>query len=272
MISKALSLIIFLSFLPLQAQITIVGETIPSQNLASCRILSGPALYVGSQNLKPYSMEFRTICSDIDALREWNQFPLLNDSDFTAFEDVPAAGGMGNKGIFRAKYNGRSVIIKFSARSQELILNEARWLMKLNKAGRGAEFIGLYEANSAYGIVVEEHAGEPLSVARTPTRTRVTREMINDVLATGRLLHLMGVQYAPDMQFMLSEGRAYLIDPEYFSMRTPMVATIEGEFNPLQNAENLAQILIAKKRVQDIEFQNKGVPPPRTPTIIIYDR
>ncbi|NQZ02864.1 MAG: hypothetical protein HRT45_19545 [Bdellovibrionales bacterium] len=95
-----------------------------------------------------------------------------------------------------------------------------------------------------YVIVNEFVEGEHFSPLINTLNTRVTPSMIEDIRIAGARLEAAGIQVS-DPQFRLTpDGRAVLIDPEYFTFGTP------GQTTSVELMEALAQRLESIMLVQ----------------------
>lgn len=218
----------------------------------------------GMSNVKPNSPLYSYYKKMIVDLKMENQFPIIRDTDLLLLEQLNN-GGLGNKKIFIALFNGRKAIVKVSnerTRPESRVINEAKWLLLLNKLGFAAEFFGLYRNSEGdFGIVTQFINGEVFSDAKTPSDDIVIRQaMFYDISNLGKILNKIGAKYAPDMQFILTaDGRAILIDPEYFSWEIPTIPPLDPKlvpFNPLENTQRL--ILKLEKKSAAHQSFNKN--------------
>jgi hypothetical protein len=230
---------------------------------------------LGKDKLTPDSPNFRYVAGLVAQMRKPNQLPSVGWSALQAVERR-RADGKGNGGILQAKLNGRAVIVKLFSpekRSEKFFVNEARWLLILNKIGLGPEFYGVTQGpNGEMGLVMDRIEGQAF-----PVRERhsfrpdfsIQLRMLQDILNTGLLLAKAGLQYTPDIQFILTpEGRAILIDPEFFAEKVPLnppldpaIMPYDPIFNTRSIAGALAELAKAPRRVQETSQSNETVLP-----------
>jgi predicted Ser/Thr protein kinase len=186
----------------------------------------------------------------IFGLKSESQFPSVHESELQIQAQLNV-GGRGNKNILLATYHTHQVIVKISdpsMRSEENVLNEARWLMFLNKFNLGPEFYGLRRTTQGeLAIVMQFIDGEAFSLSSSQVKIPITKLMIFDIRKTGFNLKNLGIAYAPDLQFMLTkEGHAQIIDVEYFRWSVPLLPPFDPKvmpYDPVQNTEALIEKL-----------------------------
>lgn len=215
--------------------------------------LSGEFSLLGMEATPPNSPLSRFYRQTIFSLTKWAAFPQVNIGEFTPTREI--SGGNGNKRILIGTLNGTDALLKFSnpqTRSQSRVLTEARWLLFLNKFGLGPEFLGLFETPEGdYGIAMRTIAG--ISFPNLPNGVMLGRDFspqpshLHQILRTGFMLRRLGIEYAPDLQFILTpDGKAVLIDPEYFSFQVPRQPPLDPQTMPYEaegNALRLAHLL-----------------------------
>lgn len=200
---------------------------------------------IGNDHLKPNDPLFKFYQERIRKIKAWGQLPKINNDEIIYLYNLPN-DGRGNKAMKVVKYRGQLALLKIlneKTRGSNLgLVRSARVLMELNKLGQGAEFFGAFEdANGEQGILVEyvQGAKVPQSNNNTDDLKFQSKHEAN-ILITGQLLQVLGYTYTPDMQFILSpDGRAALIDPEYFYIQKPQQLPFPEETmpgNPMQNA------------------------------------
>jgi predicted Ser/Thr protein kinase len=202
----------------------------------------------------------------IFGLKSESQFPLVAESELKIQSQLNV-GGRGNKNILMGTYRNKKIIVKVSdssMRSEETVFNEARWLMFLNKFDLGPEFYGLHRtANGDLALVMEYIEGEAFSLSSSQVQIPITKSMIFYIRKTAFSLKNLGIAYAPDLQFILTkDGRAQIIDVEYFQWNIPLNPPFDPKimpYEPLQNAE----VLIEKLR--DLAQKQKQVTPSQEP-------
>jgi hypothetical protein len=183
-------------------------------------------------------------------LREESQFPSVGENELTELTRVET-GGRGNKGTFTARFGEKTVFIKITdpkKRSEGQILNEARWLLFLNKVNLCPEFFGLVRTQQGdLGLVMEALSGEPLSESNLPSNNPLTQQTLNDISSNSKMLHDLGVSYTPDMQYMSDhQGRATLIDPEFYSWQVPLFPPLDPDlvpYHPIENGQRLIDLI-----------------------------
>lgn len=216
----------------------------------------------GIEQLAPGSQALRYFSSEISNLRSWNKFPRIEPSELGTLQKLDA-GGLGNSGVFKAELGSETVFIKISStqtRTEGDVLAEARNIMLLNKVGLCPEFKGLIRLDETrYGIVTAFEDGvafPPRPGYALPADLNLTEKMATDIESAGKLVSAVGLGYAPDMQFMLTrDGRATLIDPEYFKSKFPLEAKLDLPHEPIHNAKILAADLrreIAHRRTRPV--------------------
>lgn len=206
--------------------------------------------FLGKEKLDPTSETFKFLRDRIlRKVKDVSDLPQIPHGKLTDLSALKDAGGLGNSGILKAMLNGRSVVIKKAPRE---LVKESRWFMVMNKMGLGPEFHGItILEDGTPGIVTEFLDGAPFSYNSDASKLQeieLTAKMERQVRATGTLLHQAGITYAPDLQFMLTrDGRAVVIDPEYFELAPPLVPKIGAPGDPRQNAkitaDRLAQLM-----------------------------
>ena len=186
-------------------------------------------------------------------LNALSEIPAVSAESLGTLVKIPGVGGLGNAGVFRGALNGRQVVVKVSdpvARTERDVLNEARMTMVLNRIGLGAEFHGMVELpDGGIGLVIDYVEGIALPFRRStlvPTGY-LMRSHAREILNAGELIDRAGIRYAPDMQFILTpQGRAVLVDPEFFHFEVPATRTLELPHHPVGNARALSREVLGR--------------------------
>jgi len=186
---------------------------------------------VGRENLSPTDPLFRFLKGEIEAMRTEAKFPKVDWNQIAITEQI-ANGGRGNLAVYKGQWGNRTVAIKVidpQMRSDSALLREARVLMELNKVNQGIEFLGITRTpEGQLAMVTTFEDGFAVSLRRQSysdikNKIPVTRAMVVEVAALGKLLADLGYVYTADMQLLLTKsGRALLIDVEFFLKSIPL--------------------------------------------------
>ncbi|MGE4106981.1 MAG: hypothetical protein AB7F66_07170 [Bacteriovoracia bacterium] len=214
--------------------------------------------------------------STIDGLRNFNDFPTIHPTEIVDSRALPDLGGIGNKEVREASYQGKKVFVKVmdpATRTESRALNEARMTMMLNKFGLGPEFKGIMRTESGDLAIVTELidkavAFKPQRPDALPENFVVKASHLQEIREAGQRLEAAGIRYTPDMQFMLTpDGHAVLIDCEYFAREIPANPPTDLPYDPVKNTEFIADRLRewARRHRGDAitEAPEKSSPAPR---------
>lgn len=124
-------------------------------------------------------------------------------------------------------------------------LEEARWLVTLNRLGIGVPFHGVQiQGNSVVLAMDYIPVGlETKFLNKYPKNFKIYESALNEILYAGQVLKEAGLKYAADMQFIISkDGRhAYLIDPTLFGIKFDKKTA--GDQRPEVAAQRIVQSL-----------------------------
>lgn len=233
--------------------------------------LASHSSMMGRDRLRPTDPLFRYYQQQIQALFDIRQLPSLPWSDFSQMTKLNA-GGLGNIGIYSATYQSQQVAIKIynpkNRDAESQLLHEVKVLLELNKLNQGIEVIGFTESPEGHlALVTALETGINVSLDKTSyqnikNKVQVTREMLIQVQRLGSLLERIGFYYTGDMQlFLTSDGRALLIDTEFFFKQTPYPLPLGENMvtHPLMAALEHYNMLLAVYR-----WQQSQRPPPKS--------
>lgn len=212
---------------------------------------------LGKESIDPKDPLLTYLVSSIRRLQNGRQFPQVAWGDIKAPTHI-TTNGRGNDGLQKGVYGSRQVIIKSYNEATRFgdqgLLNEAKVLMELNKFNLGLEFFGLTETPSGkWALVLEFIDGASISLNKESHRqasqvVEITEKTLNDVARTGQVLAFLGYRITLDTQYMIGkDGRALLMDPEFFYLKAPRQLPIP-DLNLPSNPIDASQFLINSLR------------------------
>ena len=221
----------------------------------------------GMADVAPGSSDFAYYRVEIDKLTAFHQFPRVDPKDLRQTETAHM-GGMGNKHMIVAELGGEKVIVKVTEplnRDPAMVLQEMRRFLLLNKMGLGPELKGMVVLDSGdVGIVTTFVPGITWPLRRNetiPPGFEVKATAVEDIRRAGEKLRDAGFAYAPDIQFRITpEGRAVLIDPEFFEYSVPANPRFNLPYDPIWNTRVLAKQLEAEVGKKRERFQGLILP------------
>ncbi|MEO0337485.1 MAG: hypothetical protein AAF202_13910, partial [Pseudomonadota bacterium] len=187
---------------------------------------------------------------DLDDIRARTEFEVGGPNDL----DMPFRG-QGTSRVEIGELDGETVFLKTSSvvvgdnregirvRAEPQVINESRMSQLLEELGLGPRHYGvttdIVDGQRRYVFVNEYVEGEHFSRLMRHVDLQVTPSMIADIRIAGQRLLAAGIDVR-DPQFRLTpDGRAVLIDPEYFTFGTP------GQTNAVERMEAVAEQLEA---------------------------
>jgi len=220
------ALALFIYSVAVEAQISC------TQFIGSYRLQPVNNSLVGKEDLSHDIRLLKFIVNQIRNLRKATDFPQIEWAALENLSLLTGAGGKGNAGIYKAVHQNKHVAIKvlnLSTRSSESgMVREAKTLLQLNKLNLGVEFIGFTRTpKGELALVTQFLSGTSVSMHQDShheagNQAKITSQTLSDVLTTAKGLIFLGYQITIDMQFMITnEGRALLIDPEFFYLHRP---------------------------------------------------
>lgn len=142
--------------------------------------------------------------------------------------EIPSGIGYGFRRIMSGKINGENVFIKESTikdgekvgttRTLKGFVNEVGWTKRLDELGIGVKFKGITKTDDGYlAIVTENFPGIHFNKnsEQLPQVFKPTQSLITDLKKIKSILYREGID-GYDLQILISENHAKVIDPEFF--------------------------------------------------------
>lgn len=125
--------------------------------------------------------------------------------------------------IYRTKYQGQNVVVKFSRGNKEKMLIEAKYLKILSDLGIGPKFFGVSKVDGKDAMIMEEvpnltliKAGEALNTKNIKIPKIQIQKLKNQIENIFKLLDQRQI-FAWDFQFLITpDYRIVIIDPELY--------------------------------------------------------